>query len=60
MSKDKYVITRKIKLLPVGGEDEVDRVYDFIRNGQYSQYQALNLLMGQLASKYYDCKKRFE
>lgn len=57
MSKDKYVITRKIKLLPVGGEDEVDRVYDFIRNGQYSQYQALNLLMGQLASKYYDCKK---
>lgn len=57
MSKYKYVITRKIKLLPVGGEDEVDRVYDFIRNGQYSQYQALNLLMGQLASKYYDCKK---
>ena len=57
MSKDKYVITRKIKLLPVGGDDEVDRVYDFIRNGQYSQYQALNLLMGQLASKYYDCKK---
>lgn len=57
MSKNKYVITRKIKLLPVGGNDEVDRVYDFIRNGQYSQYQALNLLMGQLASKYYDCKK---
>ena len=57
MSKDKYVITRKIKLLPVGDKDEVDRVYDFIRDGQYSQYQALNLLMGQLASKYYECKR---
>lgn len=57
MSKDKYVITRKIKLLPVGDKDEVDRVYDFIRDGQYSQYNALNILMGQLASKYYECKK---
>lgn len=57
MSNDKYIITRKLKLLPIGEEEEVNRVYDYIRNGQYSQYNALNILMGQLASKYYECKR---
>ena len=47
-------LVRKIKLYPVGDKDEVNRVYQFIRDGQYAQYQALNLLMGQLIGKYYE------
>mgnify|MGYP003292512651 CR=1 FL=1 len=47
------ILTRKIQLVPVGDKEEVDRVYKFIRDGQYAQYQACNLLMGQLMSEYY-------
>lgn len=46
-------LCRKIKLYPVGDKEEVNRVYSFIRDGQYAQYQGLNLLMGQLTSSYY-------
>lgn len=48
-------LTRKIKLNPIGDKEERNRVYDFIRNGQYAQYQAQNILMGQLIGKYYEC-----
>lgn len=47
------VITRKIKLFPIGDKEEINRVYTYIRNGQYAQYQASNLLMGELMSIYY-------
>ena len=47
-------LTRKIKLNPIGDKEERDRVYNFIRNGQYAQYQAQNILMGQLIGKYYE------
>ena len=50
-------LTRKIKLYPVGDSEEVNRVYTFIRNGQYAQYQAQNILMGQLIGKYYECNR---
>ena len=50
---NRMTICRKIKLFPVGDKEEINRVYDFIRNGQYAQYQACNLLMGQLMSEYY-------
>lgn len=48
-------LTRKIQLFPVGDEEEVSRVYQYIRDGMYAQYQASNLLMGQLASEYFRC-----
>ena len=51
--KDEMVITRKIKLFPIGDKEEVDRVYTYIRDAQYAQYQCLNLLMGHLASEFY-------
>lgn len=52
-------LTRKIKLHVVGNnKEEINRVYKFIRDGQYAQYQGLNLLMGQLASKYYECDRQ--
>lgn len=50
-------ITRKIQLYPVGNEEEVNRVYNYIRDGMYAQYQASNLLMGQLASEYFKCNR---
>lgn len=54
MEKDNTItICKKIKLFPIGDKTEIDRVYKFIRDGQYAQYQACNLLMGQLASEYY-------
>lgn len=51
--KNEMVITRKIKLFPIGDKEEVDRVYTYIRDAQYTQYQCLNLLMGHLASEFY-------
>lgn len=54
---DTQTITRKIQLYPVGDKEEVDRVYKYIRDGMYAQYQALNLLMGQLASEYFKCNR---
>lgn len=54
-------LTRKIKLIPASeSKNEWNRVYEFIRNGQYAQYQALNLLMGQLIGKYYEYGRDFK
>ena len=52
-NKNRMTICRKIKLFPIGDKEEINRVYKFIRDGQYAQYQACNLLMGQLMSEYY-------
>lgn len=54
---DTQTITRKIQLYPVGDEEEINRVYKYIRDGMYAQYQASNLLMGQLASEYFKCNR---
>ncbi len=54
---DTQTITRKIQIFPVGDEEEVNRVYNYIRDGMYAQYQASNLLMGQLASEYFKCNR---
>lgn len=42
------VITRKIKLYPIGNKEEVNRVYQFIRDGQYAQWKASNMYMSDL------------
>lgn len=52
-NENRLTICRKVKLLPIGDREEINRVYQFIRDGQYAQYQACNLLMGQLMSEYY-------
>lgn len=57
---DTQTITRKIRLCPVGDEEEINRVYNYIREGIYAQYQASNLLMGQLASEYFKCDRDFK
>lgn len=53
MAKDRVTICKTIKLYPVGDKNEVDRVYKFIRDGQYAQYRASNRLAGELYSEYY-------
>lgn len=42
------IITRKIALYPVGDRQEVDRVYEYIRNGMKSQNLAMNQYMSAL------------
>ena len=39
------VLCTKLKLYPLGDKDEVNRVYKYIRDGQYAQYRTANLLM---------------
>lgn len=62
MKKEKRMtITKKMQLL-VDSEDkeEVNRVYNFIRNGQYAQYRGMNRYMGEIASIYYKCNMDFK
>lgn len=47
------VLTRKIQVVPIGDKEEVDRVYKYIRDGQYSQYLGLNRLMSELVVCFY-------
>jgi IS605 OrfB family transposase len=47
------IICRKIALYPIGDEEEVNKAYKFIRDGQKAQNNALNLMMSQLMTLYY-------
>lgn len=49
----RQTICRKVQIYPLGDEEEIKRVYKFIRDGIYNQYKGLNFLMGQLASEFY-------
>lgn len=60
MLENRMTISRKIKLFPVGNKEEINRVYKFIRDGQYAQYQASNLLMGQLMSEFYKYNRNID
>ena len=42
------ILTRKIQLLVVGNNDEVNRVFDYIRKGMISQNKAMNQYMSAL------------
>lgn len=48
MKTNTQIITRKIKLCPIGNKEEIHRVYQFIRNGQYAQWKASNQYMSAL------------
>lgn len=45
---DKYIITRKIKLFPIGDKEEIDRVYKYLRDGIEAQNKAMNEYMSAL------------
>ena len=47
------VITKKIQLIPCGDKEEIDRVYQYLRDGIYNQHRILNTYMSQLGTLYY-------
>lgn len=51
MSVENYIITRKIKLHPVGDGEEIRRVYKYIRDGMYNQNKAYNILTSTIYTK---------
>lgn len=55
----KSTTTKKIKLFPLGDKEEINRVFEYIRNGQYVQYQIMNLLMSEIGSLYFQCGRDF-
>ncbi len=46
------ILTRKITLFPVGDKDEINRVYNYIRNGQKVQAIMMNQCISALYSAY--------
>lgn len=42
------ILSRKIQLIPVGDEEEVDRVYRYIRDGIFNQSKAMNQYISSL------------
>lgn len=54
------VLTRKIQLVPVGDKEEMNRVYQYIRDGQYSQYLGLNRLMSELVVTFYQNNRQLD
>lgn len=42
------ILTRKIKLFPVGDKEEIDRVYKYLRDGIFNQNKAMNQYMSAL------------
>ena len=42
------ILTRKIQLCPIGNNDEINRVYKYIRDGIFNQNKAMNQYMSAL------------
>lgn len=56
----KEVIAKKIKLVPCGDKEEIDRVYQLLRDAQYKQYICLNTISGQYGSLLYRYNKELK
>lgn len=50
------ILTRKIQLYPVGDKEEVNRVYQYIRDGIFNQNKAMNQYMTALYVGFVDMK----
>lgn len=51
------VTVKKLKLVPLGDKEEVNRVYSYIRDGQYNQALCMNSLMSQIGIAYFAFKR---
>lgn len=51
------ITTKKLKLIPVGDKNEKNRVYQYIRDGQYNQALCMNSLMSQIGIAYYKFRR---
>ncbi len=47
------ITTKKIQLYPLGDQEEVNRVFKYLRDGIYNQHLMLNVYMGELATLFY-------
>ncbi len=50
MGDDSFIMTRKIKVIPVGDEEERARAYKYIRDARYAQNKAYNILISSVYS----------
>lgn len=41
-------VTRKIQIIPIGDKEEINRVYEYIRNAMYVQNKAYNILISRV------------
>ena len=53
-------ITRKIQLIPVGDKEEINRVYNYLRDGMYNQNKAYNILISSIYAAIYSGKSNEE
>ena len=51
--------TKKIQLYPIGDKEEVNRVFEYLRNGMYQQHHILNTYMSQVGCLYYKYSKDY-
>lgn len=54
------ITTKKIQLYPIGDKEEVNRVFEYLRNGIYNQHHILNTYMSQVGTLYYACNKDYK
>ena len=52
--------TKKIQLYPIGDKEEVNRVFEYLRNGMYQQHHILNTYMSQVGCLYYKYNKDYK
>ena len=57
---DKQTITRKVQIIPVGDKEEVNRAYKYIRDAQYAQNRAYNILISSVYSAIISGKSKEE
>lgn len=54
------ITTKKIQIYPIGDKEEINRVFEYLRNGIYNQHHILNTYMSQVGTLYYVCNKDFK
>lgn len=54
------ILCRSIQIYPVGDEEEVKRVYKYLRDAMYNQSLAYNILIGNVYSAIYQNKSKEE
>ena len=54
------ITTKKIQLFPIGDKEEINRVFEYLREGIYQQHHILNTYMSQVGCLYYKFNKDYK
>ena len=54
------ISTKKIQLYPIGDKEEINRVFQYLRDGIYQQHHILNTYMSQVGCLYYKYNKDYK